>query len=303
VSKHSDKNMSEGLWTDYQSFAIKKGISRKYAVWYVRWIKEFVRHRNFTVPSEISDADISRFVEVLSEIKNIQSWQIDQAVDAIKLFQSYLSAMVDTCPGKKKSPPRVKVFRDRLSSTDLLPGHRDLMKRLKAEIRYLHYSIRTEKTYEQWIIRFFNFHRIKPIENITSQEIREFLEYLAVERKVSSSSQNQALNALVFFFENVLKKEMGTIGEFTRAKRPVRMPVVLSKEEITALFRKLSGTHALMAGLLYGCGLRIMECVRLRIKSDFMFDRREFESTPRKLSTRPSRKSLRASFFGYSLFW
>ncbi|KKM73792.1 hypothetical protein LCGC14_1406920, partial [marine sediment metagenome] len=91
-------------------------------------------------------------------------------------------------------------------------------------------------------------------------------EYLTEEREVAASTQNQALNALVFLYEQVLKEPLGIIGEFTRAKRPKRLPVVLSREEVNRLLDALAGTHNLMAGLLYGGGLRLMECVRLRVK-------------------------------------
>ncbi len=111
-----------------------------------------------------------------------------------------------------------------------------------------------------------HFHKMKPVESLSASDIKAYLDYLAVQRKVSASTQNQALNALVFLYEYVLKREIGIIGDFTRAKRPVRLPVVLAREEVDKLLNALSGTYALMAGLLYGSGLRLMECVRLRVK-------------------------------------
>jgi len=114
--------------------------------------------------------------------------------------------------------------------------------------------------------RFLYFQGMKPFETLGANEIREYLEYLAVERNVSAGTQNQALNALVFLYEQVLKQQVGTIGDFVRAKRPKRIPVVLASEEVNRLLDALSGTYALMASLLYGSGLRLMECLRLRVK-------------------------------------
>ncbi len=96
-------------------------------------------------------------------------------------------------------------------------------------------------------------------------EIEAYLSHLAVERKVSASTQNQALCAIVFLYGKVLKQDLEALGEFARAKRPRQLPVVLSQGEVRTLLQGLSGRHALMAGLLYGTGMRLMECVRLRV--------------------------------------
>jgi integron integrase len=114
--------------------------------------------------------------------------------------------------------------------------------------------------------RFVTFHALKSPRDLGPEAVKEYLEYLAVARKVSASTQNQALNALVFLYEQVMGEPLGTVGEFTRAKRPKRLPVVLTREEVNRLLGVLTGTYRLMAGLLYGSGLRLMECMRLRVK-------------------------------------
>jgi integrase len=98
------------------------------------------------------------------------------------------------------------------------------------------------------------------------QEVLGFLEYLALGRQVASSTQNLALNALVFLFDQVLNKPLGDMGDFVRAKRPRRLPVVLTPQEVRSLLNGMNGVHRLMAGLLYGSGLRLMECLRLRVQ-------------------------------------
>jgi site-specific recombinase XerD len=143
-----------------------------------------------------------------------------------------------------------------------------VLRRLRTEIRARQYARRTEQAYAHWIQRVVTVHELKSPRELGPEAVEEYLAYLAVERTVSASTQNQALNALVFLYEQVIGEPLGTIGEFTRAKRPKRLPVVLTREEVNRLLGALTGTYRLMAGLLYGSGLRLMECVRLRVKDD-----------------------------------
>ncbi|MFA5923825.1 MAG: integron integrase [Methylococcaceae bacterium] len=141
-------------------------------------------------------------------------------------------------------------------------------------IRQRNYSIRTEQAYLGWVCRFLLFVGDREITTVGNAEIVSFLQDLAVRGQVAASTQNQALNGLVFFFTQVLKREVGILDDFVRAKRPRHLPVVLSRAEAGRLLRelqKLSSLHYLMAGLLYGTGMRLMECVRLRVQ-DVDFD-------------------------------
>jgi integron integrase len=151
------------------------------------------------------------------------------------------------------------------------PSPSVLLDRLRARIRTRHYSIRTEQAYADWARRFLAFHADVPVDRLAEAEISSFLTHLAVRERVAASTQNQALNALVFFFRNVLHRELDSAFRFLRAKRPRRLPTVLSREEVRALLGRLSGQHLLMAQLLYGGGLRLMEVLRLRVK-DLDFD-------------------------------
>ncbi|MGD0807752.1 MAG: integron integrase [Anaerolineales bacterium] len=152
-----------------------------------------------------------------------------------------------------------------------IPPTQDCLDRLHAVIRRKHYSIRTEQAYVDWVRRFLAFQAPLPPERLAEPEISAFLTHLAVREKVAASTQNQALNALVFFFRNVLQKSLDAPFQLVRAKRPLRLPTVLSKEEVHRVLRGLSGEHLLMAQLLYGSGLRLMEVLRLRVK-DVDFD-------------------------------
>jgi len=145
--------------------------------------------------------------------------------------------------------------------------------RLRDTIRTKQYSIRTEQAYVGWVKRFILFHNKRHPEELGEAEVGEFLTHLAVKRQVSPNTQNQALNALVFLYKHVVGRPLGDILNAVRAKRPQRLPVVLSRDEVRDLFQHLDGPHWLPACLLYGSGLRLMECLRLRVK-DLDFDHR-----------------------------
>jgi integron integrase len=137
-----------------------------------------------------------------------------------------------------------------------------------------HYSDRTEKAYVHWIKRYIFFHHKRHPLEMAESEIAQFLSSLATEGRVSASTQNQALNALLFLYHEVLSKKIGLIDGVVRAKRPQRLPIVLTKDEVKKVIDHMSGVPRLMAILLYGAGLRLMECCRLRIK-DIEFSRNE----------------------------
>jgi len=132
-------------------------------------------------------------------------------------------------------------------------------------MRLKHYSLKTEKSYVHWGRQFILFHKKRHPQEMGAPEVQAFLNYLAVDQHVSASTQNQALNALVFLYKHVIKKELGTIDAI-RARRPKRLPVVLTREETQKILSLLSGVNHLMASFLYGSGLRLMECLCLRIK-------------------------------------
>lgn len=150
----------------------------------------------------------------------------------------------------------------------------ELLERVRLAIRTKHYSHRIEKTYVGWIRRFLLFHRHRDPATMSEGNIGHFLSSLASDSRVSASTQNQALNAILFLFRDVLGKEIGCVNGVVRAKRPTRLPMVLTKEEIKMILARLHGTAWNMAMLLYGAGLRLMECCRLRVK-DIDFTRNE----------------------------
>jgi integron integrase len=145
-------------------------------------------------------------------------------------------------------------------------GKPKLLEQVRNAIRIKHYSIRTEDAYVDWVRRFILFYGKRHPADMAEEEVAQFLTHLARDLDVAASTQNQALSALLFLYKNVLKHEIGWLEKVERAKKPPKLPVVLSRGEVKQIFAHLHGMPKLMAGLLYGSGLRLMECVRLRAK-------------------------------------
>jgi len=161
---------------------------------------------------------------------------------------------------------------DSTKSQTLIKQKPRLLEQVHQAIRRLHYSRRTEEAYVGWIKKFIYWSGKRHPATLGAAEVSAFLSYLATERNVAAATQNQALAALLFLYRQVLGLELGWFDDLVRAKRPVRLPVVLSTQETTSLLAQLQGPHWLMASLLYGAGLRLMECLRLRVKDvDFAY--------------------------------
>lgn len=146
-----------------------------------------------------------------------------------------------------------------------------LLDQLRNVLRAKHYSYRTEQAYVDWVRRFILFHDKRHPNDMGDQEINAFVTHLATERRVAASTQNQALSAVLFLYRHVLEREIATPSSTLRARKSEHLPTVLSKREAQAVIAQMSGLPKLMTQLLYGAGLRLMECVRLRVK-DVDFD-------------------------------
>ena len=149
-----------------------------------------------------------------------------------------------------------------------------LLDQVRHAIRTRHYSRRTEQAYVDWIRRYIVFHRVRHPSQMGAAEVSQFLTWLAVERRVSASTQNQALSALLFLYKAVLAIDIAAIPPVVRARTPERLPVVLSRTEIGAILKQLTGTARLIVMVLYGSGVRLEECLDLRVK-DLDFDRHQ----------------------------
>lgn len=273
--------LNSGFWAKYRNLVLEKGVPPVKLTWYVNWTYRFAAFFD-GIPLEARSIEhIKSFLLKLKREPKIQKWQIDQASELLRiLYQDYFNmpwsqdwAKATHVSEEVWSKGRVS-FRDEMKSKDVDIVHKELFGRFCAELRRRHYSRRTEKSYEDWIRRFLIFHDLKPPIDLGTEAVKAYLEYLAEKREVAAATQNQALNAIVFLYNQVLERPFGEIGDFAGAKKPRRLPVVMTRDEVQRLLDELTGIHALIAGLLYGSGLRIMECVRLRVK-DIDFDKNQ----------------------------
>jgi integron integrase len=273
------------FWDAFKTCGEDNGVHPDRSLFYVKWAQAFV---DFLPGKRLrfrSRQDIKAFLADLGQRPGIEDWQVRQAEQALKiLYEVFLpgyapESATATKPlmeiEKKRIPgiaAKASVFRDRVIPGEVERLFAPLINTLKTEIRSRHYSIRTETAYVDWVRRFIAFQDYADPGRIDATgAVKKYLDYLAVEKRVAASTQNQALNALVFFFNHALKKPFGEMETFVRAKRPQRLPEVMSRGEVQALFDQMEGISALMAGLMYGAGLRLMECVRLRVKDvDFL---------------------------------
>ena len=276
-------------WQKYLNLLLKKRIPEKQQRWYVKRVEDFLKRHPGRHLQDFTAADVEAYLRLHSSDATLSVWQYRQIVDALQLlFVDFAStplaqsfdwaywkeAFVDSRPDKQSPLKDVhpdKLVADYASVT--FPGGSgadDVLKAMARAIRSRHYSIRTEKSYIDWAARFLRSLKDKPVEAVVRTDVEEFLSALVLERNVAASTQNLALNAISFLLTQVLGREKEEFS-FKHSKRPRRLPVVLSIDEVSALLSAMSGKYQLMAGLMYGTGMRIMDCMRLRVQ-DVDFD-------------------------------
>jgi len=233
----------------YDSLLSQGMVHEKYLKFYVDWIGQAYKHAGQSWGEPLSMEQENAFLERLA--LDAPGWQVKQAKQALGMFSH---------------------FQDRASRKNSSVSHlydtiwKHSVSRMQARLKIQQKSYRTEKTYLQWIRRFYVFCTGKNPSDLTEEDIRAYISTLAVEGKVSASTQNQAFNALLYFYRNGLEKDPDIVGNTVRAPNKRRLPVVLSQREVKELLDKLNDLVWLMASLTYGGGLRISECVRLRVK-------------------------------------
>ncbi len=275
----------DSFWEAYRACAEENRVRPDRSPFYVSWARDFA---NFLPEKPLRDRsrkDIEAFLADLGKRRGIADWQVRQAEHSLRiLYEIFLPRYAPEKPtavapaGKhpvQEAIAKKDGFRDRVIPGEVERQFSELIEAVKTEIRFRHYSYRTETSYLDWVRRFIAFHDyVDPRGLDAPTAVKTYLDYLAVEREVTASTQNQALNALVFFYGQVLRKPLGEMEEFARAKRPRRLPEVMTRDEVQTLLSKMSGTTGLMAGLMYGSGMRLMECVRLRV-NDIDFARHQ----------------------------
>jgi integron integrase len=235
-------------------------VKEKAAPYCVRWVRRFLSRPASDEP--LAD-QVRRFCEDL-ERSRCEEWQVRQAEQALRIYFVHFLKRTDW-----HRPPASTVIDERGHASPLAA-----LELLRQRLRTRHYSYRTECSYADWVRRFFDYlaeRQGAPHPCVTSEAVREFATHLAVHRRVSASTQNQALSAVLFLCREVLGLEVDGLALATRAKRGTHLPVVLSVPEVATLLGAMRSTTWLMAALIYGGGLRVSECCQLRVK-DLDFD-------------------------------
>jgi integron integrase len=279
-------------WDQYVDLLDRRRVPEKARRWYVARVEGFLKDLQPGSLGELTGDEITGYFQMVSSQGKLADWQFRQFVDAIQLLVVDLARLPvggeidwdywkeagrpldaahptiarelepDGTGGKGADGPRFS------SAAKRFP----VLENLARTLRSRHYSIRTERSYTDWCHRFLRFCGDKSVEGIGPEDVQRFLTHLAVDRGVAASTQNLAYNGVAFLFSEVLGRPLDEL-RFSRAKRPARLPVVLTREEVRHLLEGLDGTFGLMAGLMYGTGMRLMECIRLRV-GDLDFGRR-----------------------------
>ncbi|OAQ20040.1 tyrosine-type recombinase/integrase [Thermosulfurimonas dismutans] len=245
----------EKLMEKFGAFLKKVEKRERVVPFMVRWVVQALQEYELPPGQKLAPAQKKQFLFKLSQ--KYEPWQVEQADRALKLYEYFLNTL------SQKSPTE----RTEAEWAEALEKAREVLRRKR-------YSYRTEKSYLDWIRCLAEYLDYKSPEEVSGEDFQDFLTHLAVERNVAPSTQNQALNALVFFYRHVLEKEIDPYIEAVKARERRRLPVVLSREEVEAVLSvsELEETYYLICALMYGGGLRVSETVRLRVK-DLDFER------------------------------
>ncbi len=279
------------FWEKYIKESKRCGVKPDVVRWYVRHAELYIKaHRSRL--KEHTALDVDKYLQGKGRNTAIKDWQYCQIVDSLRVLfvavvavpwsadypwddlKTQARSLLASHPTIARQPLDVdSVVDDTVTSSDSVKAQfSDVFDAVIREIRSRNYSIRTEQTYVAWLSRFIRFHKLQHPKNLNTNDIANYLTYLAVNRMVASSTQRQALNAIIFYYKKIPNKSFDDIGAFTLSKKPKRLPVVLSRGEVERLLNGISDlVYCLMASLLYGCGMRLMECIRLRV-SDIDFD-------------------------------
>ncbi len=278
------------FWDRYQQKLKKLRIKHKNAHWHVRHVEQFLKLHSSIPPSGFTTLLLENYFSNLIQSNQLKDWQMKQTIEALRLFCSlcrfewvneidweHWVASVKTLESDHRSIARVQSARfinqakASKSLKSIEPVNAIWIQKLIVSIRLKGYAYATEKTYCGWVLRFLRYNMNSDPSLLSESHVRSFLEDLVMSRNVSASTQNQAVCALVFFFDSVLERPLGDFSNFARATKPRRLPVVLTTSEIQRLITHINGVFSLMTRLMYGTGMRLMECIRLRVQ-DVDFD-------------------------------
>ncbi len=281
----------ERFWSNYLSILKKSRVPKGAAKWYRRHVETYIRSYEGLRLVQHAARDVDNYLNAKGRMPGLEEWRFRQLVDALRiLFAKQLRlewALSYDWAGwhifaRELEQDHPTLARDASGSVLVRPTGNALLNRFRSQyadlyqafvktLRMRNMAIRTEQTYESWIARYLAFNQWKDFSAIGVDRISVFLEDLVIDRKVAANTQKIALNALVFLYREVSGQSVDDAIPFVRAPPRRRIPVVLSEKELRKLFRAMSGRSRFMAALMYGTGMRVMECVRLRVQ-DVDFD-------------------------------
>lgn len=230
-------------------------------------------------PGLTPDDRLRAFLEKLQRTPNVTEWQVRQAEDAVKLLRQFAKEKqeVSGAVGQPTPPGQVAITvgNGQAATPPPVPTTEwvETVAKMRNLLRLRHYSPNTETTYLDWARRFAEYMQMRPPATLAEADVKRYLSHLAMERRVAASTQNQAFNALLFLFRDVLVRPLEGLQDTVRAKKGRYLPVVFSRDEVQRLLAAMNGMTKLMAQLTYGAGLRLTECITLRVK-DLDFDQR-----------------------------
>lgn len=272
LNEEPETPYSQDFWDNYALFLLKQGISKKYIVWYVLRTKQYIAAYPEHPVRSHQPQQVEEYLNSIGRKARLKNYQFIQIIHAIQLLFS-LGLKTDWAAdfdweywktaAKTLESSHATVARDYdnglqgLSLPEPKPYNHALREKYQPalaevvkHVRDRNYAMKTEKTYRGWIARFFFFHQPDDVKTLGTSEVKQYLEHLVLQRNVSVSTQKQALNALAFLFNKVWEKPLGNLGAFAESKRPRRLPVVLSKDEVKAVLSHLNEKHQLMTGLM-----------------------------------------------------
>jgi integron integrase len=265
------KTIPAPLKISFDAALADKGVPKQQHPYYLKWLRYYL---DFCSKYNRKLSNRKSFLPFSQKLKDKKQspLQIEQAHKAIEIYYEIQELKKGTQKGSLRVNEKTNQFSTKKETLRVKNADwTTIFNGLESEIKLRHYSPKTLAAYRGWARKLQSFVKSKNPELLSSQDVKDFLTHLAVERNVSASSQNQAFNALLFLYRHVLKTEFGEIKDIPRAKRKPYIPVVLSREEVDLVIGMLDAPYDLIAKLLYGCGLRLSECLRLRVQ-DINFD-------------------------------
>lgn len=287
---HRESNLAnttywEDIWARFSLGLLALGLEAGKHGFYQAWVRNFFKFLKPRKWNQADREDVESFLNFLVE-EGKHGWQVDQANRALELFYTEVCPMDWAGRNWPKTPaaaevlslrpadfprppvegPACEALKQRSDTGELPERLNPFLREVTEALRMERYAYRTEQTYLDWVRRFLIFTSPQTRDDLQAGQLQEYLQYLVLVRGVSASAQNQALNAVQFVYRRVLKRGVDEVEQMHRAPYSRRVPVVLSREEVARLLAELSGRALLMAQLMYGAGLRVNECVRLRVK-------------------------------------